>query len=196
MTFQALIALFTLFMVPVQGWKAPWFCHGDDCPQFTVVHTYEGFEERFYHASHWITVDIGITTHEKVKKAISKLFLYTKGENEEKKNVKLPWPLILSVEGDEDENHGSLSWPVPVGTHLPKPNDATIRETDMPAATVYVRSFGGVILETNMLENLKKLMESIKAAGKSFVPDKFVAAGYDPPLRLVNRHNEIWIFAD
>ncbi|XP_031435381.1 heme-binding protein 2-like [Clupea harengus] len=183
-------------MVSVQGWEAPWFCQGDDGPQFTVVHTYEGFEERFYNASHWITVDVAITTKEKVKKALWKLYYYTKGANEEKKNVILPWPSILSVEGEGDENHGSVSWPVPVGTHLPKPNDAKIRETDMPAATVYIRSFGGVASEADARENLEKLKESIEAAGKSFVPDRFVAAGYDPPLRLVNRHNEIWVFAD
>ena len=50
--------------------------------------------------------------------------------------------------------------------------------------------------EADARENLEKLKESIEAAGKSFVPDRFVAAGYDPPLRLVNRHNEIWVFAD
>ena len=54
-------------------------------------------------------------------------------------HVTLPWPVIISVEGGGDEKHGSVSWPVSVGTHLPKPNDATIRETDMPGATVYVR---------------------------------------------------------
>ena len=43
----------------------------------------KGFEERFYNASHWITVDVAITTKEEVKKAIWKLYYYTKGENEE-----------------------------------------------------------------------------------------------------------------
>lgn len=44
--------------------------------------------------------------------------------------------------------------------------------------------------------NLDQLKASLKAAGKSFNPDRFVAAGYDPPVRLINRHNEVWVFAE
>ena len=43
----------------------------------------KGFEERFYNASHWITVDVGITRKKEVIKALWKLISYTKGANEE-----------------------------------------------------------------------------------------------------------------
>ncbi|XP_041921885.1 heme-binding protein 1-like [Alosa sapidissima] len=196
MTFQGLLAVWTLCLVCVRGWDAPWFCHGYDCPEFTDIHTNEDFEERFYNASHWITIDVAIPNKEEVKKALWTLYYYSKGENEEKANVDLPWPRIILVEGDGDEKHGSVSWPVPPETHLPKPNDATIKETDIPAGTVYVRSFGGVASEADAYDNVDQLKASLEAAGKSFNPDRFVAAGYDPLIRLFNRHNEVWLFAD
>ena len=30
------------------GWVAPWFCHGIDCPPFTVINTTEAYEVRYY----------------------------------------------------------------------------------------------------------------------------------------------------
>ncbi|KAL2082889.1 hypothetical protein ACEWY4_020662 [Coilia grayii] len=196
MTLAELLSLCALCMIPVTGWDAPWFCHGHDCPEFTVVQTYEDFEERLYSASHWLTVELSSASIEEVKKALHSLYDYTRGENADNEDVELLWPSLIQVEEDGDAKRGSVSWPVPAGTHLPKPNDATIRETDMPASRVYVRAFSGLASEADGYENLAKLRASVEVAGKTFVPHRFVAAGYDPPLRLINRHNEIWIFAE
>lgn len=196
MPLQGLTALCLVCLAGVSAWQAPWFCHGDDCPEFSVLDTNEDFEERFYKASHWITSDVASTDKEEATKALWKLYHYTKGENEENANVDLPWPAIFLVEEEGDEKHVSVSWPVPPGTHLPKPNDPTIRETHLPAGTVYVRSFSGMASEADGYANVDKLKASLKAAGKSFNPDRFVAAGYDPPVRLINRHNEVWVFAE
>lgn len=61
---------------------------------------------------------------------------------------------------------------------------------------VLCRSFGGKPSQAEGYDHVDKLKASVKAAGKSFNPDRFVAAGYDPPVRLINRHNEVWIFAE
>ncbi|XP_063047111.1 heme-binding protein soul2 [Engraulis encrasicolus] len=202
MALPDLLALCVLCLIPVAAWKAPSFCHETNCPEYTVIHTYPDFEERLYRPSHWLTVDVSKVDMEEVKTAMFTLYYYTKGENKDKADVKLPWPSTIQVEeegeGDEQQKqkHGSVSWPIPSGTHLPKANAHAIKETHLPAVRVYVRSFGGVASEKSGTEEVTKLRASVKAMGMTFVPNRFVAAGYDSPLNLINRHNEVWVFAE
>ncbi|XP_028845581.1 heme-binding protein soul2 [Denticeps clupeoides] len=186
--------IYSAFSGPAAGWEIPSFCHGYDCPEFTLVQQYEGFEERFYNASHWITVDIPSMTENDVKNGCWTLHHYTKGKNDRNEDIQLPWPVIISVQ-EGTMTQVSVSMPVPPSTDLPKPDDESIRETNMPAGRVYVRTFTGVASLDDGFDNRNKLKASLEAAGKQFVQYKFVAAGYDSPWTLINRHNEIWIYA-
>jgi len=38
-------------------------------------------------------------------------------------------------------------------------------------------------------------MQALEAEGKEYDDSHFFFAGYDPPFRLTNRHNEIWAIA-
>ncbi|XP_063047381.1 uncharacterized protein LOC134441123 [Engraulis encrasicolus] len=205
MTLPELLGLCVLCLVPVASREAPSFCHEADCPEYTVIHTYPDFEERLYKPSHWLTVDIPEVNMEPVinangeiivisdlKRAFFTLYDYTKGENEEKAEVELPWPSIVQVEEEGDERHGSASRLVPPGTHLPKANADTIEETHLPAIRVYVRSFIGGESDVGY-EELSKLRASVTAMGKNFVPHRFVAASYDRPWDLINRRSEMCI---
>lgn len=57
------------------------------------------------------------------------------------------------------------------------------------------RVFDGIASEADALENVKKLKEDLQAAKKQFDGTMFEAAGYDAPWILINRHNEVWIYA-
>ncbi|KAB5581654.1 hypothetical protein PHYPO_G00178240 [Pangasianodon hypophthalmus] len=178
-------------------WEAPWFCHGHECPVYTVVNTYEGFEERRYNASQWITTDIPSTREKDIQDGFWKLYYFMQGKNKEGKEIAMTRPVVVSV-SEAVENGGrqvSISFFINADIVLPKPNDETIKNKDLPAATVYVRVFDGIASEADAIENVEKLKEYLQAAGKPFDSTRFEAAGYDAPWDLINRHNEVWIYA-
>ncbi|XP_071386987.1 uncharacterized protein [Centroberyx affinis] len=79
-----LFATLTLALsLETQGWTAPGFCHGYDCPQFTAVQINQDTEERAYTASRWITTKVPSAETEDVKAGNYKLYNYCKGDNEE-----------------------------------------------------------------------------------------------------------------
>ncbi|KAK3573005.1 hypothetical protein QTP86_012260 [Hemibagrus guttatus] len=155
------------------------------------------FEERRYEASQWITTDIASTRASDVQAGFWKLYYYMQGKNKDEKETVTTRPVVVSV-NEASENGGkqvSISFFISTGIVVPEPNDETIRKKDLPAATVYVRVFGGIATEEDAIENVQKLKEDLQVAGKPFDGTRFEAAGYDAPWILVNRHNEVWVYA-
>ncbi|XP_060782038.1 heme-binding protein soul2 [Neoarius graeffei] len=174
-------------------WEAPGFCHDYDCPVYTLVKAYESFEERSYAASRWITTDVESTKEDSIRGGIWKLYEFMQGENEEGRKITMTRPVLVSV---KNQGNVSISLFISADVVLPQPNDKTIKNKNMPAATVYVREFDGFASETDALENMETLKADLQAAGKPFDDTRFEAVGYDGPFVLINRHNEIWIYAD
>ncbi|XP_051946140.1 heme-binding protein 2-like [Xyrauchen texanus] len=189
--------LVVLIFFPCAGcWEAPWFCHGRECPMYTVVHEYEGFEERIYDTSHWITTDIASTDRDDISEGFWKLYYFNQGENKEQREIPMTRPVVVSVKEADSIGERQVSISVfQSDTNIPDPNDETIRKTVIPGSTVYVRSFGGIASDADALDNAQRLKADLKAAGKQFDENKFDAAGYDAPWDLINRHNEVWIHA-
>uniref|UniRef100_A0A671KL53 Heme-binding protein 2-like n=1 Tax=Sinocyclocheilus anshuiensis TaxID=1608454 RepID=A0A671KL53_9TELE len=193
---SALCLLVGLVCFPsTECWEAPWFCHGRECPVYTVVQQYEGFEERNYEVSHWITTDVASAIKSDLKDGFWKLYYFNQGQNSEIIAHKL-WPVLVSVKEADGMGEQKVSISVfQSDTDIPEPNDNTIRKIVIPGGTVYVRSFGGFASDEDALENVQQLREDLRAAGKEFVENRFDAAGYDAPWDLINRHNEVWVRA-
>ncbi|MCJ8730766.1 hypothetical protein PDJAM_G00188130 [Pangasius djambal] len=122
-------------------WEAPWFCHGHECPVYTVVNTNEGFEERRYDASQWITTDIPSTRDKDIQDGFWKLYYFMQGKNKEGKEIAMTRPVVVSVSEavESGGRHVSISFFISANIVLPEPNDDIIKKKDLPAATVYVR---------------------------------------------------------
>ncbi|KAI7805289.1 heme-binding protein soul2 [Triplophysa rosa] len=176
--------------------KGPWFCHEWECPTFTLVNEYEGFEQRYYDTSYWITTDIVSTSEVDVSTGFWKLYNFNQRENKEKKVIEMTRPVVVSVKEADGmgERQVSISF-YQTAPDIAEPNDKTIRVTVVPGGIVYVRSFGGVAKYDDGMREVESLKEKLKAAGKLFNGNRFDAAGYDAPWELINRHNEIWLHA-
>lgn len=59
-----------------------------------------------------------------------------------------------------------------------------------------VRTFGGFANSQNTTEELLKLIESLKRDGMRFKEAPYYRVGYDSPLKLVNRRNEVWLMQE
>ncbi|XP_053477392.1 heme-binding protein soul2 [Ictalurus furcatus] len=174
-------------------WEAPWFCHGYECPVYTVVGTYESFEERLYNASQWITTDVASTRDTDILNGLWKLYNFM-----QEKEIAMARPAVVSV-SQAVENGSSqvvtISFFIGAAIVLPEPHDQTIKYKVLPAAKVFVRVFDGIASEANAVENVEKLKADLQAAGKPFDGTRFKVAGYESPMILINRHNEAWIYA-
>ncbi|XP_036429349.1 heme-binding protein soul2 [Colossoma macropomum] len=197
-TLPVALCLLSVVLLPLgECWEAPLFCHGYECPEFTVVNTYESFEERVYTSSRWITTDIASISNSDVAAGLWKLYEYTQGENTEKRVLPTTRPGLVSVNeaGENGQRQVSVSFYVAPDTVLPQPNDGTIKEITRPGGTIYVRVFSGVASESDAIENKNKLKEDLQTAGKLFDENMFDGAGYESMLILIDRHNEVWIHA-
>lgn len=178
---------------------SPWFCHNLDCPKYSLVKKYETFEVRSYEASHWMTTEVEGKYMNAVSKGFMRLFRYIQGDNEAGQKIPMTAPVAVVVyptaEGTGMTNNHSISFFVPPASDPPKPKDARIHTLSVPAGTLYVRSFGGFAMGTTNVDQAKALADDLKAEGLSFDEKSFVAAGYDPPFRPFNRHNEVWYHA-
>ncbi|XP_046886260.1 heme-binding protein soul2 [Hypomesus transpacificus] len=191
------IAVLWMFSFGVQGWVAPDFCRGSECPEFTLVQKIKEFEERAYFASRWITTEVASAKQDDVKAGFMRLYQYCKGQNEGSASVTTKtWPAIITItEVGSADGDVSVSFFIPPGTVLPKPHDTTIREENIPARTVYVKIFGGFPSYSAAQANVKQLRDELNEAGKAFELHKYTGAGYQSPWEIFNHHNEVWVEA-
>ncbi|XP_069395190.1 heme-binding protein soul2 [Paralichthys olivaceus] len=178
-----------------EGWKAPEFCHGKQCPEYQLVKKTQDFEERLYVATNWITITAKTFNKEGVIGANLKLKEYCKKHNQGSQDDRIrvdTWPALLtSKEGDNLDL--TLSWFIPPGT-MPNITDESIRLEQRPAATVYVRVFGGTPDLKVGEDNAEKLRKALNEAGNTFDPHTYSGAAYESFFSF-HHHNEIWIYA-
>ncbi|MBN3320328.1 HEBP2 protein, partial [Atractosteus spatula] len=142
-----------------------------------------------------MTTDVEGNYKSAVNKGFMRLFYYIGGNNEAGIKIPMTAPVAVVVHPstiDGNLKNISVSFFVPAKSIPPKPKDLTIHELNLTGSTVYVRSFGGFALESDWTDNAQALEADLKAAGISYDPVSYVAAGYDSPFRLFNRHNEVW----
>ncbi|KAI4899649.1 hypothetical protein NFI96_011461 [Prochilodus magdalenae] len=190
------LSILLVVLLPLgESWEAPSFCHGYECPVFSVINTNENFEERLYSSTRWITTNIASASEQDVGAGLWKLYQYTQSQNNEGRTLPTTRPGLVSVIKTGENEQVSVSLYVGPDTVLPKANDESIKETTRPGGTIYVKVFSGLPSETLAQDNTQKLMEALRTAGVLFDENRYDAAGYDSMLTLVNRHNEVWIHA-
>uniref|UniRef100_A0A671W441 Heme-binding protein soul5 n=1 Tax=Sparus aurata TaxID=8175 RepID=A0A671W441_SPAAU len=185
---QQLVLALSLFLVSVctaRAWPAPDFCHGKQCPEYKLVKKAEGFEERLYDASEWITTKVEGTESSDLMDANSRLKAYCKRLNDAGMSRSLTTSFTHTVDY-------WLSWFVPPGTTtLPPESNSTVILESRPESTVYVRVFGGTPSIKKGEANASELCKSLE---KDCTGTTYSGAGYDSFFSL-SHHNEIWIYA-
>lgn len=79
----------------------------------------------------------------------------------------------------------------------PKPTSKDVFFTTYEPATYYVRGYStlppGATAERIISEAGKLVSDLSKGNITDFNPETYFRAGYDPPFRLIGRHDEIWL---
>merc|ERR1711871_711563 len=112
--------------------EAPWFCHGIDCPNYTVDKTFAavaGAERRKYAATKWVSVAVkGVSYDKAVTKGFESLFSYISGANENEEKIPMTAPVrvrLIPAAGPTCENDFIISFFVPFEFQesTPKPTE-------------------------------------------------------------------------
>uniref|UniRef100_A0A8C1LE33 Heme-binding protein soul5, like n=1 Tax=Cyprinus carpio TaxID=7962 RepID=A0A8C1LE33_CYPCA len=78
----------------------------------------------------------------------------------------------------------------------PTPTNDKLYFSDMPDMDVYVRSYGGWMLSITSRLHAHLLSRALLRAHAHFNHTHHYAVGYDSPLKLLNRHNEVWYLVE
>jgi len=187
--------------------QKPEFCGDLDCPAFDVIKSGVGYEVRKYATAHWISVNItkdgarGEGYHKALTEGFALLLHYTQGFNMNDTKIDMTAPVHVTA----FENYGEqkdqtlfiVSFFVPLA-HQEKPiepRDKRLYINQCEEVTVAVRVFGGYAVHWRKIvePELEELARDLSAGHETFDPNVLIVAQYDPPTKIVDRHNEVWL---
>jgi hypothetical protein len=88
----------------------------------------------------------------------------------------------------------SFYLPPPIADSAPEPTSEDVFIEQKEAMTFAVRPFGGWMTERKIQTEAHALEEALEANGMEIGDDaELYTAAYDPPFRIKNRHNEVWL---
>lgn len=195
-----LIAYLLMAIASVSASDQPWFCHNYECPQFETKEKHDDYEVRQYKGEKWVSCVVeGEGGYDKAyRSGYTKLYSYMSGANENKQNIEMTAPVRVLMHqehtGFEDKFTVSFFLPKRFQKDPPTPNDRNVHVEESKDMTAYVIGYGGYSTEKTVGEKAAVLFKLLTDKGVNVEQNSFYAATYDNPLRVVNRHNEIWMF--
>merc|ERR1711872_1208575 len=77
----------------------PSFCHGLECPHFTVKKTTKDYELRCYQAYKWMSTNVAGYTYDKaVGMGFMRLFKYIQGANNQSVEIPMTAPVLVQIQ--------------------------------------------------------------------------------------------------
>ncbi|XP_066516536.1 uncharacterized protein soul5l isoform X2 [Hoplias malabaricus] len=187
------------------GWSnsSSSFCtESRECLQFELICRTDEYEVRHYSPTRWVSTDaeayfMGVGA----AMAFRRLYQYITGANEGGVEIEMTAPVLVKV---PQEMHMwepalyTLSFLLPSAFqhHSPTPSNDKLYFIDMPEMDVYVRSYGGWMLSKSSRLYAQLLITELNRINANYNHTHHYAVGYDSPLKLLNRHNEVWYVAE
>ena len=156
---------------------------------FKVIDTYETIEIRQYEASLFTSIQMPSNNYRKTSsKGFSVLAGYIFGGNDKEEKIAMTSPVAMSL-----KDSTTMLFLVPkkyTRDNLPVPNDSSIEFKDVPEKKVAAISFGGWANDSKIASFKKKLIDVLNSKGIKYT-DNFYFLGYNAPMEVFNRKNEI-----
>jgi hypothetical protein len=186
---------------------APAFYKGLEGPKYTVLKKGDGWELRRYQPASWVSTKLETMELDQAISAgpsggFMKLFSYISGANAAKTKIDMTVPVLVKVEPGQGPTcnsmftvsfHNPYKYQGSAAAAPPKPSDPASFINNMPAMDVYVTSFGGFANGQQYKQKAAELMQKLTAAKEPFNDKYWFVAGYDSPVMVTNRHNEVWV---
>lgn len=176
-----------------QQWQAPAFCKDLECPKYQLVKKIgDDIELRRYEPASWVTTsaDRGSSG------SFMTLFNYIQGSNAAQERISMTAPVVNKVDATRGTTTVSFYNPTKYQggkQQAPQPTDKGVFLSQTPGMEVYVLSYGGWSNDSTAKAKAAELMKKLEAAGEKYDASNWFTAGYDSPMTLGGRHNEVWI---
>nr|XP_040041490.1 heme-binding protein 2 isoform X1 [Gasterosteus aculeatus aculeatus]XP_040041491.1 heme-binding protein 2 isoform X2 [Gasterosteus aculeatus aculeatus] len=179
------------------------FCtESKECLEYQLVCKTDEYEVRHYSPTRWVSTDaeayfMGVGA----AMAFRRLFQYITGANEGGFQMEMTAPVLVRIQEETrmwEPAVYSLSFPLPAAyqEEPPAPTSDKLYFTEMPEMDVYLRSYGGWMLSVTSRLHAHLLNKELGRVGASYNHSFHYGVGYDSPLKLLNRHNEVWYVAE
>jgi len=156
---------------------------------FVVKKKYKEFEIRNYEAALFTSVKLSTKGYKiSSSKGFSILAEYIFGNNEKNEKISMTSPVSMSL-GDST----TMMFMVPKKFNknmLPKPNQSGIEFKEEPAKTIAAISFNGWANDNKLEKYKQNLKAALDAEGIKY-SNSFYFWGYNAPLEVFNRKNEV-----
>jgi hypothetical protein len=158
---------------------------------YSVLKTYNDFEIRNYESALFTSVKLPSNKYDKASnKGFSILAGYIFGGNTKNEKIAMTSPVAMTL-----EENTTMMFLVPKAyskENLPTPNDTNIEFKEMPAKKVAAIGFGGWANDEKIETYKNKLLKALDKHQIAYT-NKYFFLGYNAPMELVNRKNEIII---
>ncbi|XP_028828285.1 heme-binding protein 2 [Denticeps clupeoides] len=169
-----------------------------ECLQFDLVCKMDEYEVRHYSPTRWVSTDaeayfMGVGA----AMAFRRLYQYITGANTEGVQIGMTAPVLVKIPEKTKKWEPAmytLSFLLPSDFQEspPVPTNDKLYFTDMPDMDVYVRSYGGWMLSVTSRLHANLLTKQLQKVQASYNDTYHYMVAYDSPLKLLNRHNEVW----
>ncbi|XP_029918941.1 heme-binding protein 1 [Myripristis murdjan] len=179
------------------------FCtESKECLEYELVCKTDEYEVRHYSPTRWVSTDaeayfMGVGA----AMAFRRLFQYITGANEAGIQMDMTAPVLVKIPEETrmwEPAIYTLNFPLPAAYQdkPPAPTNDKLYFTEMPDMNVYVRSYGGWMLSVTSRLHAHLLTKELERVRASYNHTYHYGVGYDSPLKLLNRHNEVWYVAE
>jgi hypothetical protein len=162
-----------------------------ETPNYAVLKSYDKFEVRKYPKMILATTKLGGDSYAKnSSKGFRNLANYIFGGNDENKQISMTSPVIASIEVTM-----TMSFIIPSQynlNELPIPNNNNVEIEVQSERLMAIISFSGFANDYDIKYYTKILKEELIKEGIT-ADGKIFFLGYDPPLKLFSRTNEVAI---
>ncbi|XP_034326789.1 heme-binding protein 2 isoform X1 [Magallana gigas] len=192
------LAVFASLCYLASAHKPPPFVRDLDCPKYTVLQSFPGYELRRYEMSQWVaTRDLlrgyGALMNYRENKLVYKLFRYISGENTLGMKIPMIYPMLMTVYPEVGRNYEQsvMEMHFMIPHHMqpfpPAPTDPTVYITMLPPMDVYVKSLGGF---ANTRMNLRKSFTNTRMnLRKSFTDNRMNLRKVKELMKQINNRN-------
>jgi hypothetical protein len=158
--------------------------------KYSIIKTYKDFEIRTYQASLFTSVKIHTDNYKQASsKGFSILGGYIFGKNENKEQIPMTSPVVMTLEKKEM----TMLFLVPekfTKENLPKPENTKIEFIEIPEKKMAAITFSGWASDEK-IEKYKLLLIKLLDENGIKYANKFSVLGYNPPYEVLFRRNEI-----
>jgi len=186
--------------------ETPWYYHGLDGPTFKNS-TYGDVQTRQYPSYLWASTDVDGTQFDVAQNiGFERLFDYISGQNADNITIDMTTPVLTYVQpgqGPNCETTFTISFFIPfmyqTDAGPPSPTAPEVYISTIGPLQVAVDEFSGYALQPEILARTAALSDKVQEEEQLSIDTSegmdgtWWEAGYDPPFRVTNRHNEVWV---